>query len=142
MSLLQNPEFAIYQLRTSYLSSIQDGVGDRLIAVNPAVFNTPGFRAAGWRPNPADIRRTYSPPIPTAVASEYFHAPPRSAGIPPSGFVDDDEEGGMATGVGGSGDTLGPGLTAKRRRRREQMEEEDSSDLSDESDEDGERAQR
>ncbi|KAI9762202.1 MAG: hypothetical protein M4579_000525 [Chaenotheca gracillima] len=142
MSLLSNPEFAIYQLRTSYLTNIKDGVGDRLINVNPAVFNTPGFRAAGWHANQAEVKRTYSPPIPTAVTSEYFQAPPRSAGLPPPGFGDDDDEGGMVTGGGGSGDTLGPGLAAKRRRRREQMEEEDSSDLSDESDEEGENAQR
>ncbi|KAI9826344.1 MAG: hypothetical protein M1832_000261 [Thelocarpon impressellum] len=134
MSLLQNEDFTIYHLRTSYLSLIKDGVGDRLISVNPSVFNAPGFRSAGWQPNAADIKRTYSPPIPTAIASDYFQAPPRSAGLPPPGFGDDDDEGGLVTGGGGSGDTLGPGLQARRRRRREQMEEEDSSDLSDESD--------
>lgn len=41
----------------------------------------------------------------------------------------------MVTG-GGSNDTVGPTLNAKRRRRKEQLEEDDSSDLSDESDED------
>ena len=127
--------FTIYHLRTSYLSSIKDGVGERLITVDPAVFNTPGFRSAGWQPNPADIKRTYSPPIPTAIASDYFQAPPRSAGLPPPGFGDDEEEGGLVTGVGAGGDTLSQGLMNKRRRRREQMEEEDSSDLSDESEE-------
>ena len=39
----------------------------------------------------------------------------------------------MVTG-GGSNDTVGPTLNAKRRRRKEQLEEDDSSDLSDESD--------
>ncbi|PSN73996.1 hypothetical protein BS50DRAFT_566910, partial [Corynespora cassiicola Philippines] len=43
----------------------------------------------------------------------------------------------MVTGAGGSTETVGPTLNAKRRRRREQLEEEDSSDLSDESDDDG-----
>ena len=79
------------------------------------------------------MKRTHSPPIPTAIASEYFQAPPRSAGL--TGIDDDIEEGGMVTG-GGAGDTVGPGIATKRRRRREQMEEEDSSDLSDDSDED------
>ncbi|KAF2686402.1 stress-activated map kinase-interacting protein-like protein [Lentithecium fluviatile CBS 122367] len=140
MSLLQNEDFVLYQLRTAYLSSIKDGVGERLINVNSAVLNNPAFRAAGWVPNAADIKRTYSPPIPTAITSEYFQAP-RSAGLKaPEGF-DDEEEGGMVTGGGGSNDTVGPTLNAKRRRRREQLEEDDSSDLSDESDDEDE-AQR
>lgn len=128
----------VYQLRTAYLSSIKDGVGERLINVNSTVLNNPAFRAAGWVPNAADIKRTYSPPIPTAITSEYFQAP-RSAGLKvPDNFGDDEEEGGMVTGGGGSNDTVGPTLNAKRRRRKEQLEEEDSSDLSDESDdEDG-----
>jgi len=150
MSLLQNEEyvlanprrisanprsFVLYQLRTAYLSSIKDGVGERLINVNSAVLNNAAFRAAGWVPNAADIKRTYSPPIPTAITSEYFQAP-RSAGLkPPEGF-EDEEEGGMVTGGGASNDTVGPTLNAKRRRRREQLEEDDSSDLSDESDDD------
>ncbi|KAI9723382.1 MAG: hypothetical protein M1812_001266 [Candelaria pacifica] len=141
MSLLQNEDFIIYQLRTSYLNTIKDGVGERLISVNSAVLNEPGFRAAGWSANPADAKRSYSPPIPTAITSDYFQVPPRSAGLPPPGFGDDEDEGGMVTG-GGSHDTVGPGPVAKRRRRREQHEEEDSSDLSDESDEEAEGTQR
>ncbi|KAF1961754.1 stress-activated map kinase-interacting protein-like protein [Byssothecium circinans] len=138
MSLLQNEDFVLYQLRTAYLSSIKDGVGERLINVDSSVLNNPAFRAAGWVPNAADIKRTYSPPIPTAITSEYFQAP-RSAGLKaPEGFGEDEEEGGMVTGGGASNDTLGPTLNAKRRRRREQLEEDDSSDLSDESEEDDE----
>ncbi|KAL9603888.1 MAG: hypothetical protein Q9219_000826 [cf. Caloplaca sp. 3 TL-2023] len=91
------------------------------------------FRAAGWSANSADIKRTYSPPIPTAITSDYFAAPPRSAGFAPPGFNDEEDEGGMVTGRG-STDTVGPGPNIRRRRRREQHEEEDSSDLSDESD--------
>ncbi|OAK97368.1 hypothetical protein IQ06DRAFT_380069 [Phaeosphaeriaceae sp. SRC1lsM3a] len=137
MSLLQNEDFVLYQLRTAYLSSIKDGVGERLINVNSNVLNNPAFRAAGWVPNAADIKRTYSPPIPTAITSEYFQAP-RSAGLKaPEGFGDDEEEGGMVTG-GGSNDTVGPTLNAKRRRRKEILEEDDSSDLSDESDDEDE----
>ncbi|KAF1942865.1 hypothetical protein EJ02DRAFT_421830 [Clathrospora elynae] len=135
MSLLQNEDFVLYQLRTAYLSTIKDGVGERLINVDSSVLNNAAFRAAGWVPNAADIKRTYSPPIPTAITSEYFQAP-RSAGLKsPEGFGDDEEDGGMVTG-GASNDTLGPTLNAKRRRRKEQLEEDDSSDLSDESDED------
>ncbi|KAI9702479.1 MAG: hypothetical protein M1836_000959 [Candelina mexicana] len=141
MSLLQNEDFIIYQLRTSYLNCIKDGVGERLISINSAVLNDPGFRAAGWNTNPADAKRSYSPPIPTAITSDYFQVPPRSAGLPPPGFGEDEDEGGMVTG-GGSHDTVGPGPVAKRRRRREQHEEEDSSDLSDESDEEAEATQR
>ncbi|KAF2270007.1 stress-activated map kinase-interacting protein-like protein [Lojkania enalia] len=140
MSLLQNEDFVLYQLRTAYLSSIKDGVGERLINVNPSVLNNPAFRAAGWAPA-TDIKRTYSPPIPTAITSEYFQAP-RSAGLKvPDNFGEDEEEGGMVTG-GGSNDTVGPTLHTKRRRRKEQLEEDDSSDLSDESDEEGEGTQR
>ena len=120
-------------MRTNYLNTIADGVGERLITINDGFLNTAGFKAAGWRPNPANIKRTHSPPIPTAIASEYFQAPPRSEGLT---LEDEVEEGGMVTG-GGAGDTVGPGIATKRRRRREQMEEEDSSDLSDDSDEEG-----
>ncbi|KAH7038176.1 stress-activated map kinase interacting protein 1-domain-containing protein [Microdochium trichocladiopsis] len=132
MSLLQVEDLVSHQLRTSYLSEVADGVGERLITINDSFLNTGPFKAAGWRSNPAHIKRTHSPPIPTAVASEYFQAAPRLAGLT---LEDEADEGGMLTG--GGGDTLGPTNAAKRRRerRREQMEEEDSSDLSDESDE-------
>ncbi|SLM39380.1 stress activated map kinase interacting protein [Lasallia pustulata] len=142
MSLLQNEDFLIWQLRTSYLTHIKDGVGERLINVDSSILNNPGFRAAGWSTNGTDIKRTYSPPIPTAITSDYFQAPPRSAGLGPASFGDDEEEeGGMVTG-GGTTDTVGPPSVVKRRRRREQQEDDDSSDLSDESDEDTEGAQR
>ncbi|KAL8727899.1 MAG: hypothetical protein Q9166_005776 [cf. Caloplaca sp. 2 TL-2023] len=134
MALLQNEEFLIWQLRTSYLTHIKDGVGERLITVDSSILNDPSFRAAGWTANNADVKRTYSPPIPTAIASDYFTAPPRSAGFPPPGFNDEEEEGGMVTGRGNT-DTVGPAPNLRRRRRREQHEEEDSSDLSDESEE-------
>ncbi|KAM0436144.1 hypothetical protein ACHAPT_003036 [Fusarium lateritium] len=113
-----------------YLNEIADGVGERLLTVNDGFLNSAPFKAAGWRPNSSHIKRTHSPPIPTAIASEYFQAP-RQAGLT---LEDGDEDGGMLT-AGGS-DTMGPGMAIKRRRRREQMEEEDSSDLSDDSDDD------
>ncbi|KAI9711109.1 MAG: hypothetical protein M1828_001961 [Chrysothrix sp. TS-e1954] len=142
MSLLQHEELAIYQLRTAYLAHIHDGIGERLINVDTSFLNDPAFRAAGWKPDTADIKRTYSPPIPTAGASEYFQAPPRSAGLSaPPDFGVEDEEGGIVTGAG-SHDTIGPAPVARRRRRKEQLEENDSSDLSDESNEDAETSRR
>ncbi|KAI1074713.1 SIN1-domain-containing protein [Whalleya microplaca] len=133
MSLIQVEDLVSYQLRTSYLSEVADGVGERLLTINDSFLNTAPFKAAGWRSNPIHMKRIHSPPIPTAIASEYFQAAPRSAGLT---LEDEAEEGGMLTG--GGGDTLGPGSAVKRRRerRREQMEEDDSSDLSDESDDD------
>lgn len=123
-----------YQLRASYLTEVADGVGERLITLNENFLSSAPFKAAGWRANPALIKRTHSPPIPTAVASEYFQAPRR----PGLTLEDEPEDGGMLTA--GGNDTIGPGFATKRRRRREQMEEEDSSDLSDETDDDTERA--
>ena len=123
----------IYQLRTSYLSHIKDGVGERLINVNSSVLNNAAFRASGWQPNASDIRRTYSPPIPTAVTAEYFQAP-RSMSLPDRGMGDDDE--GVMHGGVGSNETVGPTLNTKRRRRKEQMEQDDSSDLSEDSEDD------
>jgi len=134
MSLLQNDDFVVYQLRTAYLATIKDGVGERLLHVDAGVLNNAAFRAAGWRPNAADSRRTYSPPIPTAITADYFQAPrPAALG------GDDDDDGGMVTG-GGSHDTVGPVLNARRRRRKELPAEDDSSDLSDESDDDDDAA--
>lgn len=134
--------FAIWYLRTSYLANIKDGIGERLINVDPSVLNNPAFRAAGWTANAADIKRTYSPPIPTAFMSEYFQVPTGAGLQRVNTLGDDEEEGGMVTGRT-SNDTIAPGPTAaKRRRRREHVEDDDSSDLSDESDEDMEGAQR
>jgi len=118
----------LYQLRASYLNEVADGVGERLFTLNENFLNSAPFKAAGWRPNPALIKRTHSPPIPTAIASEYFQAP-RVTGL---SLEDEGEEGSMFSG--GAADTAGASLATKRRRRREQIEEDDSSDLSDESD--------
>ena len=123
------------------MTNIKDGIGERLINVDSSVLNDPGFRAAGWTADLADIKRTYSPPIPTAVTSDYFSAPPRSAGFAPPGYNDEEDEGGMVT-CRGSADTVGPGPRLRKNRRRVQPDEDDSSDLSDESDDDGEGTQR
>lgn len=127
-------------LRLNYLDTIKDGVGERLITLPNAFLQSSGYRTVSWRANAQHIKRTHSPPIPTAIASEYFQAPSRIAGLSSSLNDDDAEEGGMVTGGGGAGDTIGLGIATKRRRRKEQMEEEDSSDLSDESDDDDQRA--
>lgn len=118
-----------YQLRTSYLSEVADGVGERLLTINEGFLNSAAFKAAGWRPNSSHAKRTHSPPIPTAIASEYFQAPRQQGHT----LEDGEEDGGMLTG--GGADTVGPGAATRWRRRREQMmEEDDSSDLSDQSD--------
>ncbi|CAK7566534.1 MAG: Component of a membrane-bound complex containing the Tor2p kinase [Sporothrix epigloea] len=165
MSVLQIGDLVSYQLRTAYLSEVADGVGERLITLNESIVQSAPFKAAGWRANPGLIKRTHSPPIPTAVASEYFRAP-RSLGF----TLDEGDESGGVLGGGGGGEGIagarkgaknaggsggigsgGGGVTGsgavaaavKRRRRREQLEEDDdSSDLSDESDEDGSTDQR
>ncbi|CAK7274615.1 Component of a membrane-bound complex containing the Tor2p kinase [Sporothrix epigloea] len=163
MSVLQIGDLVSYQLRTAYLSEVADGVGERLITLNESIVHSAPFKAAGWRANPGLIKRTHSPPIPTAVASEYFRAPrtlgftldegDESGGVlgggGGGGIAGTRKTGGTVTGAGsgaGNGGVNGSGIVpaaAKRRRRREQLEEEDdSSDLSDESDEDGSTDQR
>ncbi|KAF2481672.1 stress-activated map kinase interacting protein 1-domain-containing protein, partial [Neohortaea acidophila] len=147
MSLLLNEDFATYTLRHSYLTHIHDGVGERLINLNPAVFNNPAFRAAGWTPDPAAIKRCYSPPIPTTsaatsgLAEQYFRAPRSRLNLRDTGGdgedADGDVGGGLITGDRGSEDTVGAvdlrvNERKRRRSRKEQLEEEDSSDLSDE----------
>ena len=139
MSLLQNEDYLIWQLRTSFLAHDRDGVGERLIKVEPpALFNDPGIRAAGLTDG-LTVPRTHSPPIPvaTAVASEYFKGPRRQARFAPEIEVEDDDDGGAVIGAGSS-ETVGPRPQVKRRRRREQQEEDDSSDLSDESEDEQE----
>ncbi|KAM7204068.1 Stress-activated map kinase interacting protein 1 (SIN1) domain containing protein [Naviculisporaceae sp. PSN 640] len=126
MSVIQVEDLVTYQLRSGYLNEVADGVGERLFTLNDGFLNTAPFKSTGWRNNPALIKRTHSPPIPTAIASEYFQAP-RPTG---RSLDDEGEEGSIFTG----GETIGQALATKRRRRREQMEEDDSSDLSDESD--------
>ncbi|KAK3313838.1 stress-activated map kinase interacting protein 1-domain-containing protein [Apodospora peruviana] len=128
MSVIQVEDLVTYQLRSGYLNEVADGVGERLFTLNESFLNSAPFKSTGWRPNPALIKRTHSPPIPTAVASEYFQAP-RVTGL---ALEDEGEEGSIF--AGGGHDTMGQALATKRRRRREQMEEDDSSDLSDESD--------
>lgn len=124
------------------MTNIKDGVGERLINVNPSVLSPPGYRSTWWASTAADTQRTYSPPIPTAFTSDYFSIPSRGGRANTPGSIgEEDEEGGIVTGVG-SNDTIGPGPNLRRRRRREQVEDDDSSDLSDESDEEVDGPQR
>ncbi|KAL8390598.1 hypothetical protein RB595_009596 [Gaeumannomyces hyphopodioides] len=128
MSVMQVEELVAYQLRTAYLNDVADGVGERLISLNEGFLSSAPFKAVGWRSNPAHIKRTHSPPIPTAVASEYFQAP-RATGL----TLEDDPDDNTLLGGGG------PIAPRRARRRREQMQEDDdSSDLSDDSDEEPE----
>lgn len=129
--------FAIWYLRTSYLASVKDGIAERLINVNSSILNSPGFRAAGWTAEP--VQRTYSPPIPTTINSEYFQNGSDLQLL--SSHGDEEDEGGLVTGRV-SNDTIGPGFNARRRRRKEHVEDDDSSDLTDESEEEAEGAQR
>lgn len=145
-ALTPRTSFVVWQLRASYLSTIKDGIGDRLISPNDAILYTPGFRSAGWSSlyansaaHPAaaaHIKRTYSPPIPTtaAVSSEYYRfselkgvngATDEVKGL---GLADDleDDEAGMVTGKGSS-ETIGPRhhtRSAKKARRRDPLNSE------------------
>ena len=131
--------FAIWYLRTTYLNNCKDGIGDRLININSSILNTPGFRSAGWTAD--STQPTYSPPIPTAINTEYFQPGAPGVLLREESRDDDEEEGGMVTGQK-SNDTVGPSINVKRRRRREQLDDDDSSDLSDESDDDENSSQR
>ena len=142
MSLLLNEDFTLYNLRLGYLNSTHDGVGERLVHLPTSILNEPAFRAAGWKPDHAAIKRCYSPPIPTTGAADYFSRPARTHGL-----VDTPEEnhGGLISGHRGSEDTINAGILSekerRRRKQREKMEEDDSSDLSDDSEEEDTAAQ-
>ena len=134
--------FIIWNLRTSYLTHIKDGVGERLITLDPALVNDPAIRAAGYGSN-VELYRTYSPPIPvaTAVSEEYFNRPIKDAGPDNFGLEHPDNEDGDLK-RSGSRHAIGLDRHARRHRRREYQKEDDSSDLSDESDEETETTHR
>lgn len=132
MMMSNTVSYVRYELRRSYLAQIRDGIGERLINVDTSILGSPAFRAAGWDQNPPEIKRTYSPPIPTAGTAEYFR-PPAANLANAEASADEEEEGGMITGRG-STETVAPSYANRRRRRREERREDDeSSDLSDES---------
>jgi target of rapamycin complex 2 subunit MAPKAP1 len=135
---------------------VRDGTGERMISLNPASINVPAYKNAGWG-SPADIRRTYSPPIPNGAGAEYLaHAPPSKSiglgegplpaaitGVPDRRKSEDTASDGLLAGGLGSrfsndsADTSEKREVARRRRREGQVhrEEDDSSDPSDESEE-------
>lgn len=131
---------------------MKDGVGERLISINPSALNVPAFKNAGWG-SPSEIRRTYSPPIPVGAGTEYFtNNHPRSirdSPIPPpvTGIAlgNPDAEDGLVTGglashfSNESVEMKAPkteSTKGSRRAREIHREEDDSSDLSDDSDDD------
>ncbi|KAI5779101.1 stress-activated map kinase interacting protein 1-domain-containing protein [Geopyxis carbonaria] len=138
MSLLQNQDFIIHRIRSRYLSSMRDGVGERLITLNPGALNLPAYRNAGWG-LPQDIKRTYSPPIPTG---EYFASTNTNGGVAL-------EEVAVGREVGREvererereKEVEREKEKEERQRRREREEEDDSSDLSEDSEGEEEDAQ-
>ncbi|KAF3915281.1 hypothetical protein AA313_de0201204 [Arthrobotrys entomopaga] len=143
MSLLYNQEYALHQVRTRYLASLKDGVGERLINLNQNVFNVPGYKIAGW-PRPSETenynRRAYSPPIPAGGSTDYFAALPRSAALERPKLDDDDFDDDTKTigkglaGGGSHGSLRNFHRQSDQQRSLSQAEDDDSSDLTDESD--------
>ena len=67
--------YVIYHLRTRYLKNYPDGVGERIISINPNSISGAAARAGGYL-RPDDLRRSYSPPI--AAEPTYLGANPRA----------------------------------------------------------------
>src|SRR5690554_1226860 len=148
--LTQHTSFIIYRIRSRYLQSMKDGVGERLITLNPTALNVPAFKNAGWGAT-QDIKRTYSPPIPSGTTGEYFantnvgktlveETTPR-LGIQ---AVDD---GALLGSRFSAGSEDGGGRTPRadggmRNRAMQHREEDDSSDMSDDSDDDDQNMDR
>ncbi|EPS38188.1 hypothetical protein H072_7958 [Dactylellina haptotyla CBS 200.50] len=150
MSLLYNQEYALHQVRTRYLASLKDGVGERLINLNQNVFNVPGYKIAGW-PKPSETenynRRAYSPPIPAGGSTDYFAALPRSAALERPKLDDDDLDDdtktmGKGLAAGSHGSLRNFHRQSDQQRALGHPEDDDSSDLSDESDIDEETGSR
>ncbi|KAK6341247.1 hypothetical protein TWF696_008333 [Orbilia brochopaga] len=142
MSLLFNQDYALHQVRTRYLASMKDGIGERLINLNQNVFNVPGYKIAGW-PRPSETenynRRAYSPPIPAGGSTDYFAGLPRSAALDRSKLEEDELEDdsktiGRGATVGSHGSLRNFHRQSDHNRSLSQAEDEDSSDLTDESD--------
>jgi len=126
---------------------MKDGVGERVITVNPSSLNIPAFKNAGWGFG-TEIKRTYSPPIPCGPAGEYFASA--------AGKAFNDEATVTGVGMGGDeGSTLmgsrfssdsfdtnntktpkGDGVVKGSGGLPMHREEDDSSDMSDDSDDD------
>lgn len=146
MSLLYNQEYAIHQVRTRFLASVKDSVGERLINLNQNVFNVPGYKIAGW-PRPSETenynRRAYSPPIPAGGTTDYFAALPRSAALERPKIFDEEADSetrpmGKGVAAGSHGSLRNFHQQSDQQRPMGQVDDDDSSDLSDESDVDEE----
>ncbi|KAF2861438.1 hypothetical protein K470DRAFT_35896 [Piedraia hortae CBS 480.64] len=131
MSLIISQDFTLYRLRSAYLNRIHDGVGERLIHLDAGILNEPAFRATGWTPDHAAIKRCYSPPIPCSGAAEYFSLPKVRRSSELDGVAATPDENGR-TNVGRSA------LAEKEKTggmQSTKVEEDLSSDASEESDE-------
>lgn len=122
---------------------MKDGVGERLITLNPATLNVPAFKNAGWG-MAQDVRRTYSPPIPSGTTGEYFANTSAGKTLHESTAQTALQTGddGILLGSHFSGDSQEGGARTPRpemgikSRTMHHREEDDSSDMSDDSDED------
>jgi hypothetical protein len=119
---------------------MKDGVGERLITVNPTSLNVPAFKNAGWG---VDIKRAHSPPIPCGPAGEYFASAAGRAfneeATAGQGARGDDAS--TLLGSRFSSDSVDtpnakPSKTGAARRMEMHREEDDSSDMSEDSDDD------
>src|SRR5271154_2642020 len=54
--------YVIHHLRTRYLKNYHDGVGERIISINPHSISGAAARVGGYL-KPDDLKRSYSPPI-------------------------------------------------------------------------------
>jgi hypothetical protein len=54
--------YVIHYLRTRYLKNYHDGVGERIININPNSISGAAARAGGYL-KPEDLKRSFSPPI-------------------------------------------------------------------------------
>src|SRR5271170_5496002 len=67
--------YVIHHLRTRYLKNYPDGVGERIISINPNSISGAAARAGGWL-KPEDLKRSFSPPI--TAEPTYLGANPRA----------------------------------------------------------------
>jgi hypothetical protein len=141
---MDSSSFIIYRIRSRYLQCMKDGVGERLITLNPTTLNVPAFKNAGWGAA-QDIRRTYSPPIPSGTTGEYFTSATAGRTLQDSTTqlgVHVGDDGGVVLGSHFSGDSQEGGAktprpgTANKDRAVHHREDDDSSDMSDDSDDD------
>ena len=67
--------YVIHHLRTRYLKNYPDGVGERIISINPNSISGAAARAGGYL-KPDDLKRSFSPPI--TAEPTYLGANPRA----------------------------------------------------------------